>query len=141
FSNHAKTILDYTPNVIACDIHTRERTKRILQENGAQKVYSLDNFLTRSIDGSGYNKEFGLLGSNAATGDTIKLFPRDCQPVVDNIQQMIIDKTGKTIEVMVYGDGAIKDPVGKIWELSDPVVSPAYTNGLDGTPNEIKLKY
>src|SRR5699024_9340240 len=93
------------------------------------------------IDGSGYNKEFGLLGSNAATGDTIKLFPRDCQPVVDNIQQMILDKTGKTIEVMVYGDGAFKDPVGKIWELADPVVSPAYTNGLDGTPNEIKLKY
>lgn len=141
FSNHAKTILDYTPNVIACDIHTRERTKRILQDNGGQKIYSLDDFLTSSIGGSGYNKEFGLLGSNAATGDTIKLFPRDCQPVVDKIQQMVLDKTGKTIEVMVYGDGAFKDPVGKIWELADPVVSPAYTSGLDGTPSEIKLKY
>ncbi|WOV87502.1 coenzyme F420-0:L-glutamate ligase [Sporosarcina oncorhynchi] len=141
FSNNAKTILDYTKNVLTCDIHTRVRTKRILEANGGEKIYSLDNILSTSIDGSGYNEAFGLLGSNKATEDSIKLFPRNCQPVVDNIQAMLQEKTGKTVEVMVYGDGAFKDPVGKIWELADPVVSPAYTAGLDGTPNEIKLKY
>ena len=141
FSNKPETILSYTKNVLACDIHTRIRTKKILKANGAKKVYSLDNLLNESIDGSGYNEEFGLLGSNTSTDDGMKLFPRDCQPVVDNIQQMLKDKTGKTIEVMVYGDGAFKDPIGKIWELADPVVSPAYTAGLDGTPNEVKLKY
>lgn len=141
FSNNAKTILDYTKNVLTCDIHTRVRTKRILEANGGEKIYSLDNILSESIDGSGYNEAFGLLGSNKATEDSIKLFPRNCQPVVDNIQAMLQEKTGKTVEVMVYGDGAFKDPVGKIWELADPVVSPAYTAGLDGTPNEIKLKY
>ncbi|WP_210471416.1 coenzyme F420-0:L-glutamate ligase [Sporosarcina sp. 6E9] len=141
FSNKPETILEYTKSVLACDIHSRIRTKKILKANGAKKVYSLDNLLNESIDGSGYNKEFGLLGSNTSTDDGMKLFPRDCQPVVDNIQQMLKDKTGKTIEVMVYGDGAFKDPIGKIWELADPVVSPAYTAGLDGTPNEVKLKY
>ena len=141
FSNKPETILSYTKNVLACDIHSRIRTKKILKANGAEKVYSLDNLLNESIDGSGYNEEFGLLGSNTSTDDGMKLFPRDCQPVVDNIQQMLKDKTGKTIEVMVYGDGAFKDPIGKIWELADPVVSPAYTAGLDGTPNEVKLKY
>ena len=141
FSNKPETILSYTKNVLACDIHSRIRTKKILKANGAEKVYSLDNLLNESIDGSGYNKEFGLLGSNTSTDDGMKLFPRDCQPVVDNIQQMLKDKTGKTVEVMVYGDGAFKDPIGKIWELADPVVSPAYTAGLDGTPNEVKLKY
>ncbi|HLR64499.1 MAG TPA: coenzyme F420-0:L-glutamate ligase [Pseudogracilibacillus sp.] len=141
FSNHAKTILDYTKTVIACDVHNRERTKRVLKKFGGEKIFSLDDFLTESVDGSGYNEQFGLLGSNAATDHTVKLFPRDCQPIVDKIQTMIKEKTGKTIEVMVYGDGAFKDPVGKIWELADPVVSPAYTGGLNGTPNEIKLKY
>jgi len=141
FSNNAKTILQYTKSVLTCDIHTRNRTKRILKENGGEKIYSLDDILAESVNGSGYNEEFGLLGSNKATEDSIKLFPRDCQPIVDNIQQMLSDKTGKTIEVMVYGDGAFKDPVGKIWELADPVVSPAFTAGLNGTPNEIKLKY
>lgn len=141
FSNNAKSILDYTKSVLACDIHTRFRTKRILKQNGAEKVYSLDNILSESIDGSGYNEEYGLLGSNKSTETNVKLFPRNCQPVVDNIQEMLKEKTGKTIEVMVYGDGAFKDPVGKIWELADPVVSPAYTPGLEGTPNEIKLKY
>src|SRR5690625_2046784 len=141
FSNKPETILEYTTSILACDVHSRERTKRILKGNDEQKVYSLENLLTESIDGSGYNKEYGLLGSNTATDDGMKLFPRDCQPVVDNIQKMLKEKTGKTVEVMVYGDGAFKDPVGKIWELADPVVSPAYTPGLDGTPNEIKLKY
>ena len=141
FSNKPETILSYTKNVLACDIHSRIRTKKILKANGAKKVYSLDNLLNESIDGSGYNKEFGLLGSNTSTDDGMKLFPRDCQPVVDTIQQMLKDKTGKTVEVMIYGDGAFKDPIGKIWELADPVVSPAYTAGLDGTPNEVKLKY
>jgi F420-0:gamma-glutamyl ligase len=141
FSNKPETILEYTKSVLACDVHSRIRTKKILKKNGVEKIYSLDDILTESIDGSGYNKEFGLLGSNTATDDGMKLFPRDCQPVVDNIQQMLKDKTGKTIEVMVYGDGAFKDPIGKIWELADPVVSPAYTAGLDGTPNEVKLKY
>jgi F420-0:gamma-glutamyl ligase len=141
FSNNAKTILEYTKSVLTCDIHTRIRTKRILKANGAEKVYGLDDILTSSVEGSGYNEAYGLLGSNKATEEKVKLFPRDCQPIVDNIQSMIKEKTGKTIEVMVYGDGAFKDPVGKIWELADPVVSPAYTLGLEGTPNEVKLKY
>ncbi|WP_300384140.1 coenzyme F420-0:L-glutamate ligase [Clostridium sp.] len=141
FSNNPKTILDYTKNVLTCDIHSRFRTKRILKSNGAEKVYSLDEILTSSIDGSGYNENYGLLGSNKSTENTIKLFPRDCQPVVDNIQAALKEKTGKNVEVMIYGDGAFKDPVGQIWELADPVVSPAYTEGLDGTPNEVKLKY
>ncbi|MDE1549962.1 coenzyme F420-0:L-glutamate ligase [Jeotgalibaca caeni] len=141
FSNNAKSILDYTKSVLTCDIHTRFRTKRILKANGAEKVYSLDNILAESIDGSGHNELYGLLGSNKATEDSIKLFPRDCQPVVDKIQAILREKTGKLIEVMIYGDGAFKDPVGQIWELADPVVSPAYTPGLDGVPSEIKLKY
>ena len=141
FSNSPKTILDYTKHVLTCDIHTRFRTKKILKANGGITVYSLDDILAESIDGSGYNEDYGLLGSNKSTEDDVKLFPRNCQPVVDNIQHILREKTGKDIEVMIYGDGAFKDPVGKIWELADPVVSPAYTPGLDGTPNEIKLKY
>ncbi|WP_438313885.1 coenzyme F420-0:L-glutamate ligase [Sporosarcina sp. FA9] len=141
FSNNAKTILDYTKNVLTCDIHTRLRTKKILKDNGGEIIYGLDDILAKSIDGSGYNEDYGLLGSNKSTEDEVKLFPRNCQPVVDQIQQMLIEKTGKNIEVMIYGDGAFKDPVGKIWELADPVVSPAFTSGLEGTPNEIKLKY
>ncbi|MDR5585961.1 MULTISPECIES: coenzyme F420-0:L-glutamate ligase [Clostridium] len=141
FSNDCKTILNYTKSVLTCDIHTRFRTKRILKANGGEKVYSLDNILSESIDGSGCNEAYGLLGSNKSTEQTVKLFPRDCQPIVDNIQALLKEKTGKNVEVMIYGDGAFKDPVGKIWELADPVVSPAYTQGLDGTPNEIKLKY
>ncbi|MDR7079826.1 F420-0:gamma-glutamyl ligase [Neobacillus niacini] len=141
FSNNPKTILDYTKNVLTCDIHTRFRTKRILKENGGKKIYSLDNILSESVDGSGCNEAYGLLGSNKATEDSVKLFPRNCQPIVDKIQHMLKEKTGKNVEVMIYGDGAFKDPVGKIWELADPVVSPAYTSGLDGTPNEVKLKY
>ncbi|PIC64213.1 F420-0--gamma-glutamyl ligase [Sporosarcina sp. P13] len=141
FSNNARTILDYTKTVLTCDIHTRFRTKRILKANGAEKVYSLDDILAESIDGSGYNELFGLLGANKAQEHSIKLFPHSCQPVVDNIQEMLKKETGKHIEVMIYGDGAFKDPVGKIWELADPVVSPAYTSGLDGIPNEVKLKY
>jgi F420-0:gamma-glutamyl ligase len=141
FSNSAKTILDYTKNVLTCDIHTRFRTKRILKANGGEKIYSLDDILSTSIDGNGYNEAYGLLGSNKATEQTVKLFPRNCQPIVDKIQSKLKEATGKTIEVMVYGDGAFKDPVGKIWELADPVVSPAYTSGLEGTPNEVKLKY
>lgn len=141
FSNNPKTILDYTKNVIACDIHTRFRTKRILKQNGGEKIYGLDDILTTSIDGNGFNESYGLLGSNKSTEDKIKLFPRDCQPVVDKIQAILKEKTGKLVEVMVYGDGAFKDPVGKIWELADPVVSPAYTKGLEGTPSEVKLKY
>lgn len=141
FSNNPRTILEYTKSVLACDIHSRQRTKRILRANGVEKIYTLCDLLTESVDGSGYNAEFGLLGSNKSTDDGLKLFPRDCQPVVDNIQSMFKERTGKTIEVMVYGDGAFKDPAGKIWELADPVVSPAYTAGLDGVPNEVKLKY
>ena len=141
FSNNPKTILNYTKSVLTCDIHTRFRTKKILKANGGEKIYSLDNILCESIDGSGYNESFGLLGSNKSTEETVKLFPRNCQPVVDNIQAILKEKTGKNVEVMIYGDGAFKDPVGKIWELADPVVSPAYTSGLNGTPNEIKLKY
>ena len=141
FSNNPKTILDYTKNVLACDIHSRFRTKRILKANGAEIVYSLDDILRESIDGSGYNENYGLLGSNKSTENTVKLFPRNCQPVVDTIQAKLKEKTGKNVEVMIYGDGAFKDPVGQIWELADPVVSPAYTKGLEGTPNEVKLKY
>ena len=141
FSNDAKTILNYTKNVLTCDIHSRFRTKRILLKNGAEKVFGLDDILTKSINGSGFNEEYGLLGSNKATEDSIKLFPNNCQPIVDGVQAKIKELTGKTVEVMVYGDGAFKDPVGKIWELADPVVSPAFTEGLNGTPNEVKLKY
>lgn len=141
FSQKPKTILRYTKNVLTCDIHTRFRTKRILEDNGAEKVFTLDDILAESINGSGFNEEFGLLGANTSTDDSLKLFPRQCQPVVDNIQAKLKEMTGKTIEVMVYGDGAFKDPVGQIWELADPVVSPAYTKGLEGTPNEVKLKY
>lgn len=141
FSNNPKTILEYTKSVITCDTHTRFRNKRILKENGGEKVYGLDDILTESIDGSGYNEDYGLLGSNKATEESVKLFPRDCKSIVNNIQEILKEKTGKTVEVMVYGDGAFKDPVGKIWELADPVVSPGYTSGLEGTPNEVKLKY
>ena len=141
FANQAKTILNYTKNVINCDIHTRKRTKRILLASGAQKVYSLDELLTTSINGSGFNEKYGLLGSNKSTEDTVKLFPRDAQGLVLDIQKQILEKTGKHVEVMVYGDGAFKDPQGKIWELADPVVSPFFTDGLIGTPNELKLKY
>ncbi|SHK54624.1 coenzyme F420-0:L-glutamate ligase [Desulforamulus aeronauticus] len=141
FSNQAKTILNYTKNVLVCDIHTRLRTKKILKENGGDKIYSLDDILSTPIDGSGFNESYGLLGSNKATEESVKLFPCNCQPVVDRIQATLKEKTGKTVEVMIYGDGAFKDPVGKIWELADPVVSPAYTAGLKGTPNEVKLKY
>lgn len=141
FSNDCKTILNYTKSVLTCDIHSRHRSKRILKANGAEKVYGLDDILSTSVDGNGYNKAYGLLGSNKATENSVKLFPRDCQSVVDKIQAEIKKATGKTVEVMVYGDGAFKDPVGKIWELADPVVSPGYTLGLEGTPNEVKLKY
>lgn len=141
FSQKPKTILAYTKSVLTCDIHTRFRTKRILEQNGAEKVFTLDDVLSESVDGSGYNEQYGLLGSNKSTEHGVKLFPRNCQPVVDNIQEMLKEKTGQNVEVMIYGDGAFKDPVGKIWELADPVVSPAYTDGLDGTPNEVKLKY
>ena len=141
FANDPRAILSYTKNVINCDIHTRARTKRLLKAAGAEKVYGLDNIMTESINGSGYNENYGLLGSNKATEDQVKLFPRNCQPIVDAIQKKLFDATGKNVEVMVYGDGAFKDPIGKIWELADPVVSPAYTNGLEGTPNELKLKY
>ena len=141
FSNNAKTILDYTKDVLTCDIHSRFRTKRILKANGGETVYGLDDILTQSIDGSGFNESYGLLGSNKATDTSVKLFPNNCQPIVDSIQEKIKAATGKTVEVMVYGDGAFKDPVGQIWELADPVVSPGYTSGLDGVPNEIKLKF
>ena len=141
FANNPKAILNYTGNVLCCDIHTRARTKRILKSAGADIVLGLDEILNAPVNGSGYNADYGLLGSNKATEDSVKLFPRDCQPVVDAIQAKLYEATGKTIEVMVYGDGAFKDPVGKIWELADPVVAPAYTSGLEGTPNELKLKY
>ncbi len=141
FANDPRAILNYTKNVLNCDIHTRERTKRLLKAAGAERVFGLDEIMTAPIDGSGYNARYGLLGSNKATEDTVKLFPRDCQDLVEDIQKRLMDATGKHIEVMVYGDGAFKDPVGKIWELADPVVSPAYTAGLEGTPNELKLKY
>jgi len=141
FANNPKTILNYTDKIITCDIHTRNRTKRILNESGAKIVYGLDDILNQPVNGSGYNSKYGLLGSNKATEETIKLFPEKCQPLVESIQSEILTRTGKHVEVMVYGDGAFKDPQGKIWELADPVVSPGYTNGLIGTPNEIKLKY
>ena len=141
FANDARAVLPYTKNVINCDIHTRARTKRILLAAGAEKVFGLDEILSAPVNGSGFNENYGLLGSNKATEDQVKLFPRDCQALVEDIQQRILNATGKCVEVMVYGDGAFKDPVGKIWELADPVVSPAYTAGLEGTPNELKLKY
>ena len=141
FANNAKAILPYTKNVLCCDIHTRARTKRILKAAGAEIVLGLDEILNAPVNGSGFNADYGLLGSNKATEDQVKLFPRDCQPVVDAIQEKLFAATGKRVEVMVYGDGAFKDPVGKIWELADPVVAPAYTKGLEGTPNELKLKY
>lgn len=141
FSNNPKTILDYTKSVLACDIHTLPRTKRILKEAGSKIVLGLDEILNAPVDGSGYNENFGLLGSNKATEDTVKLFPRDAQSLVDDIQKIMKEKTGKNIEVMVYGDGGFKDPVGGIWEFADPVVAPFYTSALNGTPNEIKIKY
>ena len=141
FANDPRAILNYTKNVLYCDIHTRKRTRRLLAAAGAEKLFGLDEVLSQPVNGSGFNENYGLLGSNKATEDQVKLFPRDCQPVVDAIQARIKAATGKTVEVMVYGDGAFKDPVGKIWELADPVVSPAYTSGLEGTPNELKLKY
>ena len=140
FANQAKAILAYTNNVLACDIHTRKRTKRILRNAGAN-VCGLDDILVTSINGSGYNEDYGLLGSNKATEETVKLFPRDAQGLVEDIQKVMLEKTGKHVEVMVYGDGAFKDPQGKIWELADPVVSTFHTEGLNGTPNEIKIKY
>lgn len=142
FANQSKAILNYTKDVLCCDIHTRIRTKRILKEHGGNIVLGLDDILTKSIDGSGYNERYGLLGSNKATEDKVKLFPKDeCKKLVIDIQKSFKEKTNKNIEVMVYGDGAFKDPQGKIWELADPVVSPAFTDGLIGTPNELKLKY
>ena len=141
FANQPRVILNYTDKVLACDIHTRARTKRILKEAGAKVVYTLDDIMSSSVDGSGFNEKYGLLGSNKATEDKIKLFPKACQGLVEDIQEQILKKTGKHVEVMVYGDGAFKDPQGKIWELADPVVSPAFTSGLIGTPNELKLKY
>ena len=141
FANDPRVIVNYTKNVLNCDIHTRARTKRLLLAAGAERVYGMDEIMTASVNGSGYNAKYGLLGSNKATEDSVKLFPRDCQDLVEAIQASLLEKTGKHIEVMVYGDGAFKDPVGKIWELADPVVSPAYTIGLEGTPNELKLKY
>ena len=141
FANHAEAVLDYTDTVLCCDIHTRERTKRILKAAGAKKVLGLDDIMNASVDGSGFNSKYGLLGSNKSTEDKVKLFPNECQNVVLDIQKRIADATGKHVEVMVYGDGAFKDPKGKIWELADPVVSPAFTDGLVGTPNELKLKY
>lgn len=141
FANQAKTILDYTDCVINCDIHTRVRTKRLLKAAGAKVVCGLDDLMTEAVNGSGFNTQYGLLGSNKATEDKIKLFPQECKDLVLEIQNVLLEKTGKLIEVMVYGDGAFKDPQGKIWELADPVVSPAFTDGLIGTPNELKLKY
>lgn len=141
FANQAKAILDYADCIIACDIHTRARTKRILKENGAKVVSGLDEIMNAPIGNSGYNAKYGLLGSNKSSEDSIKLFPRECKDLVLDVQKKILDATGKHVEVMVYGDGAFKDPQGKIWELADPVVSPAFTDGLIGTPNEIKLKY
>ena len=141
FANNARAILDHTKYVINCDIHTRARTKRLLLAAGAEKVCSLDELMTESVDGSGYNDRYGLLGSNKATEDSVKLFPIKCQEFVLDVQKKLAEATGRHIEVMVYGDGAFKDPAGKIWELADPVVSPGYTDGLNGTPNEVKLKY
>ena len=141
FANDPRAILPYTRDVLCCDIHTRQRTKRLLKAAGAQRVFGLDEILNAPVDGSGCNEKYGLLGSNKSTEDKVKLFPRDCQGLVEAIQARLLAQTGKHVEVMVYGDGAFKDPIGKIWELADPVVSPAYTSGLEGTPNELKLKY
>lgn len=141
FANNPRTILNYTKDVLVCDIHTRARTKRILKENGGNVILGLDDILTTPVNGSGFNAEYGLLGSNKSTEDKVKLFPRDCDKFVTELQEEILKRTGKKVEVMVYGDGAFKDPVGKIWELADPVVSPGYTKGLEGVPNEVKLKY
>ena len=141
FANDPRAVLPYTKNVLCCDIHTRQRTKRLLKAAGAERVFGLDEILTAPVNGSGYNAQYGLLGTNKATENQVKLFPRDCGELVTEIQKRLLEKTGKHVEVMVYGDGAFKDPVGKIWELADPVVSPAYTAGLEGTPNELKLKY
>ena len=140
-ANDCRTILNYTKNVLCCDIHTRVRTKRLLKAAGGEIILGLDDILTTPVNGSGCNERYGLLGTNKATEETVKLFPDKCQPIVERIQKELFDATGKKIEVMVYGDGAFKDPVGKIWELADPVVSPAYTSGLEGQPNELKLKY
>jgi len=140
-ANDCRAILNYTKHVLCCDIHSRARTKRLLKAAGAETVFGMDEILTAPVDGSGCNEAYGLLGSNKSTEDTIKLFPRECQSVVNDIRDRILVATGKCVEVMIYGDGAFKDPVGKIWELADPVVSPAYTAGLEGQPNEIKLKY
>ena len=141
FANDPRAVLSYTKHVLNCDIHSRQRTKRLLRAAGAETVFGLDEIMTAPINGSGYNESYGLLGSNKATEEQVKLFPRDCQALVDAIQAKLLAETGKHVEVMVYGDGAFKDPIGKIWELADPVVSPAYTAGLEGTPNELKLKY
>jgi len=141
FANDVRCVLPYTKNVLCCDIHSRFRSKRLLKEAGAETVFGLDDVLSQSVDGSGYNELYGLLGSNKATEDSLKLFPRDCERLVAEIAQKLKKVSGKQIEVMIYGDGAFKDPVGKIWELADPVVSPAFTPGLNGTPNELKLKY
>ena len=140
-ANDPRAVLSYTKNVLTCDIHTRQRSKRLLKAAGAERVFGLDEIMNAPVNGSGCNEKYGLLGSNKSTEDKVKLFPRDCQSLVEEIQKQILEKTGKHVEVMVYGDGAFKDPVGKIWELADPVVSPAYTAGLEGTPNELKLKY
>ena len=141
FGNRVQAILDYTDTVITCDIHTRARSKRLLKQAGARTVLGLDDILTQSINGSGFHPEFGLLGSNLATEETVKLFPRDCNEIAERMSKILSEASGKRIEAMVYGDGAFKDPVGKIWELADPVVSPGFTKGLAGTPNELKLKY
>ena len=141
FANDCRTILNYTKHVLCCDIHTRARTKRLLKAAGAEVALGLDDIMTAPVNGSGYNADYGLLGSNKATESTVKLFPRDCETFAKNVQQKLLDRTGKHIEVLVYGDGAFKDPVGKIWELADPVVSPGHTEGLIGQPNELKLKY
>ena len=141
FGNRIQDVLKYTDTVITCDIHTRNRSKKLLRQAGAKVVLGLDDILTQSVDGSGYNEKYGLLGSNKATEDTVKLFPRNCDAVAEELSKILCEKSGKQIEAMVYGDGAFKDPVGKIWELADPVVSPGYTKGLVGTPNELKLKY
>ena len=141
FANDPRVILDYTKNVLTCDVHTRVRTKRLLWNAGAERVCGLDDILNAPVGGSGCNEKYGLLGSNKSTENTVKLFPRECNDLVQKIQSQLLEKTGSLVEVMVYGDGAFKDPVGKIWELADPVVAPAYTAGLEGTPNELKLKY
>ncbi|MBE6974085.1 MAG: F420-0--gamma-glutamyl ligase [Ruminococcaceae bacterium] len=141
FANDCRAILNYTKNVLTCDVHTRFRTKRLLRAAGAERVCGLDDILNAPVDGSGCNEQYGLLGSNKSTESTVKLFPRECTDLVMEVQRRFLEATGKLVEVMVYGDGAFKDPVGKIWELADPVVSPAYTPGLEGTPNELKLKY